>query len=239
MAGPSRPATRSCRSRTITIRRFITATSATRVDPNVPAAGLAGLGGLRGTTFVDPADPGAGFHYHGPALVAREPEAVEHARVARGRAACLLDPAMQIIGGASGEILDRLDAVLAQGDQHRRADSGNFAQRGLDAQLPAPGSERVPGAFGGSARFLRLDRLGRLSQPEEHGRRTSCSRPGAFLRIQGPSVNSPLNWGTVPEKVSVHRAKFPCPRTVKAAFWEFCSIRGLNVASCHRSRCRA
>src|SRR6266536_5487743 len=82
MAGPSRPATRSCRSRTITIRRFITATSATRVDPNVPAAGLAGLGGLRGTTFVDPADPGAGFHYHGPALVAREPEAVEHAREA-------------------------------------------------------------------------------------------------------------------------------------------------------------
>src|SRR6266542_857225 len=135
MAGHSRPATRSCRSRTITIRRFITATSATRVDPNVPAAGLAGLGGLRGTTFVDPA---AGFHYHGPALVAREPEAVEHARVARGRAACLLDPAMQIIGGASGEILDRLDAVLAQGDQHRRADPGNSAQCGLDAELPAP-----------------------------------------------------------------------------------------------------
>jgi hypothetical protein len=31
----------------------------------------------------------------------------------RARAACLLDPAMQIIGGASGEVLDRLDAVLA------------------------------------------------------------------------------------------------------------------------------
>src|SRR6266700_6988914 len=87
------------------------------------AAGLAVLGGLRGTAFVDPADPGAGFHDDGPALVAREPEAVEHARVAGGRAACLLDPAMQIIGGASGEVLDRLDAVLAQGDQHRRVDS--------------------------------------------------------------------------------------------------------------------
>ena len=34
--------------------------------------------------FVDPADPGAGFHDDGPALVAREPEAVEHARMARG-----------------------------------------------------------------------------------------------------------------------------------------------------------
>ena len=34
------------------------------------AAGLAGLGGLRGTAFVDPADSGAGFHDHGPALVA-------------------------------------------------------------------------------------------------------------------------------------------------------------------------
>ncbi len=78
------------------------------------AAALSGLGGLRGAAFVDPADPGAGFHDDGPALVAREPEAVEHARVARGRAACLLDPAMQIIDGASGEILDRLDAVLAK-----------------------------------------------------------------------------------------------------------------------------
>src|SRR5205809_4934465 len=46
----------------------------------------------------------------------------------------------------------RLDAVLAQGDQHRRADPGNFAQRGLEAQRPAPGSERVLGAIGGSAR---------------------------------------------------------------------------------------
>src|SRR6266702_7541417 len=134
------------------------------------AAGLAGLGGLRGTAFVDPADPGAGFHDDGPALVAREPEAVEHARMARGRAACLLDPAMQIVGGASGEILDRLDAVLAQGDQHRRANPGNFAQRGFDAELPPPGSELVPCAIGGSARLLRLDRLGSLSQPEEHDR---------------------------------------------------------------------
>ena len=45
------------------------------------------------------------FMMMAPAFVAREPEAVEHACVARGRAAGLLDPAMQIIGGASG-VLD-------------------------------------------------------------------------------------------------------------------------------------
>ncbi len=85
---------------------------------------------------------------------------------------------MQIIGIASGEIFDRLDAVLAQGDQHRRADPGNFAQRGFDAKLPAPGSELVPGAFGKSARLLRMDRLGSLSQPEEHGRPHPMFAPG-------------------------------------------------------------
>jgi len=36
-----------------------------------------------------------------------------NACVARGGVACLLDPTIQIIGGASGEILDRFDAVLA------------------------------------------------------------------------------------------------------------------------------
>jgi hypothetical protein len=84
---------------------------------------------------------------------------------------------MQIIGGASGEILDRFDAVLAQCDQHRRADPVNFAQRGLDAQFPAPGCERVPGAIGGSARLLHWDRLRSLSQPREHGCRIWLSHP--------------------------------------------------------------
>ncbi len=77
----------------------------TRRDYEWKDRGLAGLGRLREAAFVDPADPGAGFHDDGPAFVAREPEAVEHACVARGRAAGLLDPAMQIIGGASG-VLD-------------------------------------------------------------------------------------------------------------------------------------
>jgi len=45
---------------------------------------------------------GRGFHADGPALVAREPETVEYARVARDRAACLLDPPMRIISSASG-----------------------------------------------------------------------------------------------------------------------------------------
>jgi hypothetical protein len=74
--------------------------------------------------------------------------------VARGRVAYLLDPAMQIIGGASGEILDRLDAVLAQGDQHRRADSSDFAQRDLDAELPTPGCKSAsPARSAGAPAF--------------------------------------------------------------------------------------
>src|SRR6266511_2938342 len=34
-------------------------------EPKRPGRSLSGLGGLRGTTFVDPADPGAGFHDDG------------------------------------------------------------------------------------------------------------------------------------------------------------------------------
>ena len=52
-----------------------------------------------------------------------------------------LGPADQVVGGAAGQILDRLDAVLAELHQHRRGDAGHVLERVLDAELLALGVE--------------------------------------------------------------------------------------------------
>ena len=52
-----------------------------------------------------------------------------------------LGPADQIVGGATGEVLDGLDVVLAELDQHLRGHAGHVLQRILDAELLAPGLE--------------------------------------------------------------------------------------------------
>ena len=52
-----------------------------------------------------------------------------------------LGPAGQIVGGAAGQVLDRLDAVLAEPDQHRGGHAGDLFELVLDAEFLALGVE--------------------------------------------------------------------------------------------------
>ena len=65
----------------------------------------------------------ASLHDHRLGVLARDFVAVEDAGLALALAVLALGPADQIVGGAAGEILDRLDAALAELDQHRRGDA--------------------------------------------------------------------------------------------------------------------
>ena len=85
----------------------------------VEAPGEVGLG--------DPAGLDAGLHDHLLGLLARQLEAVEHAGVAHALAVLALGPADQVVGGAAGEILDRLDVVLAERHHHLGGDAVDLA----------------------------------------------------------------------------------------------------------------
>src|SRR6202165_5588667 len=120
--------------------------------------------------FIDPAGLDPRLDDHGPAFLAGQPEPSEHARVGRGRVAHGLDPAVEIVNGASGELFQRFDAILAQGDQHRGGDARNFFERILDAERSAPGFEL---GFAGRglvtrSRLQSLRGFGSASQPGEH-----------------------------------------------------------------------
>ena len=56
-----------------------------------------------------------------------------------GLAVLALGVAGEIVGRAAGQVLDRLHAVLAKLDQHRRGDARHLAHRILDAQFLALG----------------------------------------------------------------------------------------------------
>src|SRR6185437_16785030 len=79
-----------------------------------------GLRGLLGEIgLADPAGLEARLHDHRLGVVAGNLDAVENARVLGRLAAVLaLGPANEIVGGAAGEVLDRLDLVLAEPHQH-------------------------------------------------------------------------------------------------------------------------
>ena len=64
--------------------------------------------------FRDPAGLQARLHDDRLAFLARQFEAVEDAGLALGFAILALGPADEIVGGAAGQVLDRLDAVLAE-----------------------------------------------------------------------------------------------------------------------------
>src|SRR5258707_11162102 len=67
--------------------------------------------------FADPAGHHARLHDELFALLAGELEAVEEAGLALRLAVLALGPAGEIVGGATGEVFHRLDAVLAERDQ--------------------------------------------------------------------------------------------------------------------------
>ena len=58
-----------------------------------------------------------------------------------GLAVLALGPAGEIVGSAAGEVLDRLDVVLAERDQHLGGHAGDVPQRVLDAEFLALGIE--------------------------------------------------------------------------------------------------
>ena len=89
----------------------------------------------------DPAGLEARLHDHRLGVLARQLEAVENAGLADGLAVLAFGPAGEIVGGATGEILDRLDAVLAEPHQHRGGDAGHLLERVLDAEFLALGVE--------------------------------------------------------------------------------------------------
>src|SRR4029077_17923408 len=99
-----------------------------------PTFGLAAFGRL--SLGLDPADGHSRRHDHRLGLLTRDVEAVERPGVARGLPVLAFRPAGKVVRGAAGEVLDRLDAILAEFDQrsHRRACERD--QGGRHARLP-------------------------------------------------------------------------------------------------------
>src|SRR5262249_9050779 len=97
------------------------------------------LGGGHGgkIPFADPAGPEARLHDHRPAFGAGEFEAIEGTGVVYGLVVLALAPAGEIIGGTAGEILDSLDAVLAERDQHFGGDGRDLLESILDTEFVA------------------------------------------------------------------------------------------------------
>src|SRR6478752_8483575 len=68
--------------------------------------------------FLDPAGLDPRLHDQRLGFLARQIEAIEDAGVLDRLAVLALGPADQVVGGAAGQILDRLDAILAETDHH-------------------------------------------------------------------------------------------------------------------------
>src|ERR1700722_10530599 len=102
---------------------------------------LLGLPGFRRFSFLrrlgrrlDPARHNARAHDNRLGLLARQIKPVKEARMLLGLALAALSPTNKIVGGATGKVLDRLDLVLAELDQHGRRDAVDRLQFIGDAQ---------------------------------------------------------------------------------------------------------
>src|SRR6516165_6469071 len=94
------------------------------------------LGGWRRQIFLlDPAGLDARLHDQRFGLVAREIESVEGAGIAYRLAVLAFAPAEKVVGGATRQVLDRFDPVLAQLHQHGGGDARDLFERVLDAEL--------------------------------------------------------------------------------------------------------
>src|SRR5262245_8322082 len=91
--------------------------------------------------FGDPSRLDAGREDHVLDLVLAETEFVENALVADGLFVLALAPAGEVVGGAIGQVLDRLDVVLAERDEHRRRDPWDLGKLIGDAERFALGVE--------------------------------------------------------------------------------------------------
>src|SRR5258705_4833456 len=110
---------------------------------------LGGGGGSRllGAHLVEvflrnPAGGNAGRHDHVLHVLAGELEALEHALVAHGLGILLLlalRPAGKVVGLGAGQILEALDAVLSEGNEHRRRHALHLGKIVGDAELLALG----------------------------------------------------------------------------------------------------
>src|SRR6056297_1174954 len=88
---------------------------------------------------VDPAGTDAGFHDHAFGISARQIEPVEEAGMAHGFGTATFRIADEIIGCTSGKVLDVLDIVPAQSNQHCRGDAVDLAQFVGNTKLAAFG----------------------------------------------------------------------------------------------------
>src|SRR5690606_24087886 len=87
--------------------------------------------------FGDPAGLEAGLHDHLLGLFAADREVLEGAVEALDLAIPALGPAHEIVGGAAGEILDRLDVVLAERNEHGGVEAFDLVELVLDAERAA------------------------------------------------------------------------------------------------------
>ena len=87
---------------------------------------LFGLSGEIG--FRDPASRQTSLHDHLLRLDTRDFELGEQAFELLRLAVLAFAPADEVVGGAAGEVLDRLDAVLTEGDHHLRGHTVDLAQ---------------------------------------------------------------------------------------------------------------
>ena len=91
--------------------------------------------------FTDPAGFHPRLHHQAFGVLARQLETVENAGFPHRLAVLALGPASEVVGRATSQVLDRLDAVLAEADQHRRGDARHLFQLIGDAELRALGVE--------------------------------------------------------------------------------------------------
>jgi hypothetical protein len=85
-------------------------------------------------TRSNPSSLEASKYYHGVTVFTRYAKAVEDARVSGDRSRHIL-PATEIIGGTRRQVLDCLDALLAQRHEHQRGKSRDvfeFVGMGLE-----------------------------------------------------------------------------------------------------------
>src|SRR5262249_44107266 len=98
-------------------------------------------GRRREILFLDPAGLDAGLHDQGLGFLLAEIGGAEDAGVLHGFTILALAPPDQVVRDAAGQVLDRLDAVLAERHEHLGRGTGNFLEGILDAEVLALGVE--------------------------------------------------------------------------------------------------
>src|SRR3954454_18347574 len=112
-----------------------------RLSFRLNLGGFLGGGGRRQILFLDPAGLDARLHDQCLDVLARQVEAFECSGMLGDLAVLALGPAGKIVCGTASQLLDCLDAVLAELHEFRRGGAGHFLERIRDAELLALGIE--------------------------------------------------------------------------------------------------